>query len=358
MNGNSTAGDGGGILNAGAPVIVKSSIVAGGSAATGANCSGAFTSQGNNLEDGTSCPFTAGGDKPSSAALLGPLGNHGGTTSTEMPLTGSPGLGAGAGCPVVDQRGVARPQVGACDIGAVEVEPPLVTTTSAAGLTPTAALLGASVEPRFSATTVRFQYGKTAAYGSTSGSATSPAAGSAQAVGVPVGGLTKNTLYHFRAIGSNATGVDVAGADKTFRTPSPVTRVTGFKLVPSVFAVAKGRTAVTGRARGSSIRFKLSQASVVRIRIYRVLGRGRKVGKRCRKPTAKLRKRRACTRLKRLGTLTRRKAKRGKNKVKFSGRIGRKRLKRGRYRATITAKAPGAPRSSKARTAKFRIVRG
>jgi hypothetical protein len=59
-----------------------------------------------------------------------------------------------------------------------------------------------------------------------------------------------------------------------------------------------------------------------------------------------------------VGTLVRKNARSGRNKVKFSGRIGRKALKRGSYKATITATAPGAPRASKAHSAKFRIVRG
>jgi hypothetical protein len=140
-----------------------------------------------------------------------------------------------------------------------------------------------------------------------------------------------------------------------------VTRVSAFKLVPSVFAVGRARTPTSARRkripRGSSFRFTLSQASVVRIRIYRLLP-GRKVGRRCRAPSRKLRHRKKCTRAKRVGTLVRKKARSGRNKVKFSGRIGRKALKRGRYKATITATAPGAPRASRALTAKFRIVRG
>lgn len=359
--GNSTNGAGGGVLNDGTGFSLKNTIVAGNSATTGANCAaGTVTSQGNNIDDGTSCALAPGTDKPNTNPLLGPLGDHGGGTDTQMLLGGSPAIGAGAACPLVDQRGVARPQVGACDIGAVEVEPPLVSTTSATSLTPTGARLGASVEPRFSATAVRFQYGKTTGYGTTSASSTSAAAGTAQAVSVAVGGLTKNTLYHFRAVGSNATGVAVIGQDKTFRTPSPVTSVSKFGVLPSVFAVGRSRTPTSARRkrvpRGSSFRYTLSQASVVRIRIYRLLP-GRKVGRRCRAPSRKLRKRKKCTRAKRVGTLVRRKAKSGKNKVKFSGRIGRKALKRGRYKATITATAPGAPRASKARTAKFRIVR-
>ena len=37
-----------------------------------------------------------------------------------MPAANSPALDNGANCPATDQRGVARPQGAACDIGAVE----------------------------------------------------------------------------------------------------------------------------------------------------------------------------------------------------------------------------------------------
>jgi hypothetical protein len=41
-------------------------------------------------------------------------------------LEGSPAIDAGnpTACPVTDQRGVARPQRSACDVGAFELEPP------------------------------------------------------------------------------------------------------------------------------------------------------------------------------------------------------------------------------------------
>ena len=51
--------------------------------------------------------------------LLGALANNGGPTSTLLPSSLSPLKGAGANCPTVDQRGVAR-NVATCTIGAVE----------------------------------------------------------------------------------------------------------------------------------------------------------------------------------------------------------------------------------------------
>jgi hypothetical protein len=55
---------------------------------------------------------------------LGPLKNNGGATLTMAPQAGSPAINAAdtasQACPATDQRGVMRPQGGACDIGAVE----------------------------------------------------------------------------------------------------------------------------------------------------------------------------------------------------------------------------------------------
>ncbi len=51
---------------------------------------------------------------------LGALANNGGSTQTILPDAGSVAVNAGAACPGEDQRGLVR-NVGACDIGAVEV---------------------------------------------------------------------------------------------------------------------------------------------------------------------------------------------------------------------------------------------
>jgi CSLREA domain-containing protein len=77
-------------------------------------------SEGNNLEMGTSC----GLDEPTdinAGPRLGDLANNGGLTNTHALLAGSPAINAGGDpFPTTDQRGVARPQGFANDIGAVE----------------------------------------------------------------------------------------------------------------------------------------------------------------------------------------------------------------------------------------------
>ena len=82
-----------------------------------------ITSAGHNLSGDSSCSFTATGDLQNTNPLLGPLADNGGPTQTHALLAGSPAIDAGSpDCPppAADQRGVARPQGTACDIGAYE----------------------------------------------------------------------------------------------------------------------------------------------------------------------------------------------------------------------------------------------
>ncbi|MGP3999401.1 choice-of-anchor Q domain-containing protein [Streptomyces sp. 8N706] len=90
------------------------------------NCERAFadiTSEGHNIDGDGSCHLTGAGDLPSRTPRLGPLADNGGPTDTNALLPGSPGLDAADRCPATDQRGVARPQGAACDIGAYEHAP-------------------------------------------------------------------------------------------------------------------------------------------------------------------------------------------------------------------------------------------
>jgi uncharacterized repeat protein (TIGR01451 family) len=101
----------------------------------GPNCYGfaASSDATYNLDDGTSCGFSAANSSLSNTnPLLDPAGlkDNGGPTQTIALEPGSPAIDAipngtnGCGTTVVaDQRGVSRPQGPACDIGAVESTP-------------------------------------------------------------------------------------------------------------------------------------------------------------------------------------------------------------------------------------------
>jgi hypothetical protein len=107
--------------------------------------------------------------------------------------------------------------------------------------------------------------------------------------------------------------------------------VSSFASSRTRFAVGRARTAISAVARGTQLRYTLSEPAKVTIAIKR-LGARRAAGKLVRSGKA------------------------GRNTIKFSGRIGTRALKRGRYRATITA-VDGAGNRSAPRRLVFRIVR-
>jgi hypothetical protein len=112
---------GGGAAN---PFQLRNSIVHSNTPAS--NCSGGgITSQGNNIDNGNSCGFSAAGDLPNTNPNLAALAvNAPGVNATHALNAGSPAIdgGTNTGCPSTDERGVARPQGVRCDIGAYEAQ--------------------------------------------------------------------------------------------------------------------------------------------------------------------------------------------------------------------------------------------
>jgi hypothetical protein len=89
-----------------------------------------------NLSSDNTCGFGPGRDNVD--PLLGPLADNGGPTRTHLPGPGSPAIDGGttSGCPATDQRGAARPGGVSCDVGAVEADATVPTTTTT--ISPTA----------------------------------------------------------------------------------------------------------------------------------------------------------------------------------------------------------------------------
>ncbi len=232
ITGNSaSAATGGGINNElSTTADVTDSIIAGNTAAdTNGNCAGGVVSYGFNLTDDStgnnSCALTATGDILGAAPRLGALADNGGPTPTEALLAGSPAIDTGdpVGCTdllgdplTTDQRGAARPAgaSGRCDIGAYELALPAVSTSTATvaggGVTLTAMVR----EPDPRPATVTFQYGPTAAYGSSTTAQTVVGVSGPQTFSALVSGLAPGT-YHFRVVATNPDGMS-SGADGVF----------------------------------------------------------------------------------------------------------------------------------------------
>ena len=72
------------------------------------------------LFDDDTCQYITGTGNIYEFAFIGALADNGGPTLTHMIASFSPAINTGDCLLELDQRGVARPQGGACDIGAVE----------------------------------------------------------------------------------------------------------------------------------------------------------------------------------------------------------------------------------------------
>jgi CSLREA domain-containing protein len=126
----SQGGRGSGIANTGLRTTLINTIVANDPA--GGNCYGQITTDGGyNIEDGTTCGFTAATSHSNSNPGLDPAGllSNGGPTPTIGLLTGAlavdlipTGINECGTTITTDQRGVARPFGSGCDVGAYELD--------------------------------------------------------------------------------------------------------------------------------------------------------------------------------------------------------------------------------------------
>jgi len=135
------------------------------------------------------------------------------------------------------------------------VGPPVVTTNAATSVLANGATLNGTVTSNSASTTVTFEYGTTTAYGTTVTADQSPVNGLDVAVSKAITGLTSNTTYHYRVVGTNANGTTY-GADMTFTTgeltPTAITQpATG---VGASFATLNG--IANGNLAGAVVTFE------------------------------------------------------------------------------------------------------
>jgi MSHA biogenesis protein MshQ len=167
----------------------------------------------------------AGGNASGNSAGSGTA--SGGGTGAAARTTGgncnnSAGSAGGGGCGGYATSGPNRSGGDGAN-GAVVISyfPPTVTTLAASAVTATTATLNGTVSSNGASTTVTFDFGPTAAYGSTVVAVPSPLAGGASgaAVTASLTGLACGTTYHFSVNGANSGGV-ANGNDLTFTTPT------------------------------------------------------------------------------------------------------------------------------------------
>ena len=106
---------------------------------------------------------------------------------------------------------------------AYAADAPSATTGSAKDVAQNGATLVATVNPRGTATSVRFDLGTSTSYGLASSSRDVGNGTDAVSVEIPVASLSAGTTYHFRVVATSDGGT-VQGADATFRTASTPAR--------------------------------------------------------------------------------------------------------------------------------------
>ena len=179
-----------------------------------------------------------------------------------------------------------------------------------------------------------------------------------------------NTLWFTEKDGNRIgriTGIDVPGlCPASVPTGGPADaapEILAARLTRRRIFVGRRATSVRGnssqrrrrrRKTGTTIRYRLSEAATMRLRIERIR-RGRRVGRRCVRPRRRLRNRRRCNRYRHAGTLVR-ESRPGLNRVRFTGRVGRRALKAGRYRLVMRAIDAGGKRS-RVKRLRFRVVK-
>ena len=271
------------------------------------------------------CPSTFADGNPK----LGPLQNNLGPTLTMDLGPGSAAINQippGSDCPATDQRGFKRPSGPECDIGAYEVTPPAVSAAGATAVTTTVATIHGKVTANQVHATVRFQFGKTTAYGSQT---TVQTAGGATAVAIAahLTGLMPGKKYHYRVVATSSDGTSKS-ADATFTTKALV--ISGLKITPTQFQPGKP---------GATIKYSDSAAAKTTFEILSVQP-GIKQGGKCVRPT-KSQKGKACTRLVKVASFVHTDMQ-GKDSVQFSGVVNNHALTPGGYRLEATPQLNGA----------------
>ena len=147
----------------------------------------------------------------------------------------------------------------------------------------------------------------------------------------------------------------LVGSGPLLDTTAPVARA--LALAPSAFPAAARGASVAARKRkpGTTVRYRLSESATVRFTVQAQRA-GRRVGKKCRRPTRSNRKRRKCKRYVTLKGAFSHAGKQGQNSFRFTGRLRGRKLRPGRYRL-VAIPADASRNRGAAQRKRFRIIR-
>ncbi len=142
------------------------------------------------------------------------------------------------------------------DMTFTTLAPPAVTTGAASGVSTAGATLNGTVNAYGTGTTVTFEYGTTTAYGTTVTADQDPVTGSIDtAVSTAITGLTADTIYHYRAVGTNMYGTTY-GTDMTFVTTVGAAPTVTTDAAMPVFNGATLRGTVTANNSSTTVTFQ------------------------------------------------------------------------------------------------------
>jgi hypothetical protein len=132
-----------------------------------------------------------------------------------------------------------------------------------------------------------------------------------------------------------------------------IDQITNLKIAPSAFfAAPSGASTAAAKKTGATVSYVGTQPASTLFRVQRK-ARGRKVGKRCVKPTKKNASKKPCSRYLPVGSFSHTDAAAGAIHFRFTGRLNNKKLRAGSYRLrAVPTNAAGAGRVA---TAGFRI---
>jgi hypothetical protein len=119
-----------------------------------------------------------------------------------------------------------------------ESNAPVATTSGGTALTPSSARLNGVVNAKNVSTSVSFEYGPTAAYGTTVAGVPSTVSGATDvSVHADISGLTPGTTYHYRVVAVSSEGTTY-GSDATFAQPVSIPTLSEWGMI--LFAALLG----------------------------------------------------------------------------------------------------------------------